>query len=58
MFSTPRDSVRQGSETLMAEVVRESKAMHYVWIDPDHQRPFPGSAISIVNWLENFKDKE
>jgi hypothetical protein len=29
--------------------------MHYMWIDPDHKRPFPDSAISIVNWLQSFK---
>jgi hypothetical protein len=49
--------IRQGSESIVAEVVREGKALHYVWIDPDHQRPFPSSAISIVNWLQNFKAK-
>lgn len=51
------DVIRQGSESFVAEVVREGKAMHYVWIDPDHQRPFPSSAISVVNWLQNFKAK-
>jgi hypothetical protein len=49
--------IRQGSESLMAEVVHDGQAIHYVWIDPDHQRPFPSSAISIVNWLQNFKAK-
>jgi hypothetical protein len=51
------DVVRQGSESFIAEIVREGKALHSVWIDPDHQRPFPNSVISIVNWLRNFSAK-
>ncbi len=47
--------IQQGSESLTAEVVRGGETMHYVWIDPDHKRPFPDSALSIVNWLQSFK---
>jgi hypothetical protein len=47
--------ILNGAETLVAEVVRKRKTIHYVWIDPDHQRPFPSSTMSIVKWLQNFK---
>jgi len=46
---------RNGAEVLVAEVVGKRKTIHYVWIDPDHQRPFPSSAMSIVKWLQDFK---
>ena len=47
--------IRKGSELLVAELLRKDGTEHYAWIDPDHQRPFPTSADSIVNWLQNFK---
>jgi hypothetical protein len=49
---------RNGAEVLVAEVIRKRKTIHYVWIDPDHQRPFPSSAMSIVKWLQDFKPKD
>ena len=47
--------IRQGSESLRAEIVREGETIHFVWIDPDHERPFPDSAMRIVNWLQSFR---
>jgi hypothetical protein len=47
--------VRQASESLIVEVVREGEAVDYVWVDPDHKRPFPPSAISLVKWLQGFQ---
>jgi hypothetical protein len=46
--------IRNGAEVLVAEVVRKGRTMHYVWIDPDHERPFPSSAMSVVKWLQEF----
>jgi hypothetical protein len=48
-------AIRKASESLIAEVVRDGKTVHSLWIDPDHQRPFPDSAIRVVNWLQDFK---
>jgi hypothetical protein len=47
--------IRKGSESLRAEMVRGGEAIHFVWIDPDHERPFPDSAMRIVNWLQRFR---
>jgi hypothetical protein len=47
--------IRQGAESFEAEVHRSGETAHYIWVDPDHQRPFPKSAISVVRWLRNFK---
>jgi len=49
------NTVRQGSDSFEAEVHGSGKTMRYLWVDPDHQRPFPKSAIEVVNWLRNFK---
>jgi hypothetical protein len=35
--------------------VRDGKTVHSVWIDPDHERPFPDSAVRVVRWLQDFK---
>lgn len=48
-------TIRKASESLMAEVVRDGKTVHFVWIDPDHERPFPDSAVRVVNWLQDFE---
>lgn len=50
--------VRQGSESFEAEVHRSGETTRYVWVDPDHQRPFPKSAMSVVRWLRNFKAQD
>lgn len=47
--------IRRGSESFEAEVHRSGETTRYLWIDPDHQRPFPKSANSVVHWLRNFK---
>jgi hypothetical protein len=47
--------IRNGSESFVAEIVRGNERMRYLWVDPDHQRPFPDSAVSIINWLQDFK---
>ena len=47
--------IRRGSESFEAEIHRSGETTRYLWIDPDHQRPFPKSAISVVHWLRNFK---
>jgi hypothetical protein len=46
---------RNGAEVFIAEGVRKRKTVHYVWIDPNHERPFPNSAMSVVKWLQDFK---
>jgi hypothetical protein len=48
-------AIRKASESLTAEVVRDGKTVHFVWIDPDHERPFPDSAIRVINWLQDFE---
>jgi hypothetical protein len=50
-------AIRKASESFIAEVVRDGKTVHSVWIDPDHERPFPDSAIRVVNWLQDFEDQ-
>jgi hypothetical protein len=46
---------RNGAEVLVAEVARKHKTVRYVWTDPDHERPFPSSAMNVVKWLQDFK---
>ncbi len=46
---------RNGAEVLVAEVVRKGRTIRYVWIDPDHERPFPTSAMSVIKWLKDFQ---
>jgi hypothetical protein len=50
-------AILKASESLTAEVVRDGKAVRFLWIDPDHERPFPDSAASVVNWLQDFEPK-
>jgi len=47
--------VRQGSETFVAEIVRGRKTARFIWVDPDHHRPFPDAAESVIRWLQEFK---
>jgi hypothetical protein len=49
---------RNGADVLVAEVVRKGRTIHYLWIDPDHERPFPSSAMSVVKWLQDFKPED
>lgn len=53
--SSELSTVRRGSESFQAEVQRSGETTRYIWVDPDHQRPFPESAISVVHWLRKFK---
>jgi hypothetical protein len=47
--------IRRGSESFEAEIHHSGATTRYLWIDPDHQRPFPKSAIGVVRWVRNFK---
>jgi hypothetical protein len=48
--------VRKGSESFVAEISNGTdETTRFVWIDPDHERPFPESVVNIVNWLQSFK---
>ena len=47
--------IREGAEMLEAEIVRKGKPMHYRWINPDDQRPFPDSVMNLVKWLRGFE---
>lgn len=47
--------VLQSAERFVAELTREGKTIHYVWMNPDHQRPFPNSAVRVINWLQDFE---
>ena len=47
--------VRQGSETFVAEIVRGGQTVRFIWVDPDHHRPFPAAADSVIRWLQEFK---
>jgi hypothetical protein len=47
--------VLQGAERFVAEITREGKTIHYMWMNPDHQRPFPNSAARVINWLQDFE---
>ena len=47
--------VRQGSETFVAEIVRGGQTARFIWVDPDHHRPFPEAAESVILWLQEFR---
>lgn len=47
--------VRNGAQNFTAEIAREGKTLHYDWMNPDHERPFPSSAVRIIGWLQEFK---
>src|SRR5437016_8762145 len=47
--------VRQGSETFVAEILRGGQTARFIWVDPDHHRPFPDAAESVIRWLQEFK---
>ena len=52
--STDGGLVRKGSELFVAEVANGDEVKRHLWMDPDHQRPFPDSAAKIIRWLQNF----
>jgi hypothetical protein len=47
-------TIHTASESLTAEIMRNGKIVHFLWIDPDHERPFPDSVARVVNWLQDF----
>jgi hypothetical protein len=47
-------TIHAASESLTAEIMRNGKIVHFLWIDPDHERPFPDSVARVVNWLQDF----
>lgn len=47
--------VRNGAQNFIAEIVREGKTIHYEWMNPDNERPFPSSAVRVIGWLQEFK---
>lgn len=56
--SKPGGIVRRGSERFVAEVMREDQTIRYVWMNPDHENPFPSSAVRVIDWLQDFDDKD
>jgi hypothetical protein len=51
----PASIVRKGAETFVAEVPRGNGVQRVVMSDADRENPFPHSAKTIVNWLQQFK---
>jgi hypothetical protein len=49
--------VRSGSETFMVEVPREKGVQRLLWMNPDHEDPFPPAAAQVVDWLQRFEPK-
>jgi len=47
--------VREGSESLIVDIVHDRGANRHEWVDRDRQDPFPDSAVRIVHWLQNFR---
>jgi hypothetical protein len=47
-----------GSERFVAEVIRGAETIRYVWLNPDHRKPFPSSAARVIDWLQDFDDKD
>jgi len=47
--------VRRGSEAFIAEFMQGEKTVHLLWLDPDHERPFPQSADTLIRWLQAFR---
>jgi hypothetical protein len=56
--SKPGGMVRGGSERFVAELIRKDETVHYVWLNPDHRNPFPSSAVRVIDWLQDFDDKD
>lgn len=55
--SSPGGVTRKGSESFVAEILgAEEKRL--LWVDPDHQRPFPDSVAKVIGWLRSFNSEE
>ena len=50
--------IRKGLESFEAEVPNGAEERRLLWIDPDHQRPFPESATKVIGWLAEFQNSE
>jgi len=46
--------IRNGSESFVAEIVRGNETKRYLWVDPDHQRPFPDSRSALLTGCQGF----
>lgn len=47
--------LQRGSESFEAEVLRDGQWTRFAWLNPDHRRPFPDSAVRLIQWLQRFK---
>lgn len=56
--SSPGGVVRKGSESFVAEIANGFEKRHLLWVDPDHQRPFPESAAKVIGWLRSFNSED
>lgn len=52
--SSPWGVIRKGSESFVAEIPNGAEERSLLWVDPDHQRPFPESAAKVIAWLRSF----
>ncbi len=51
-------TVLRDSEVFMADIAYDNKIARHTWLDPDHRRPLPESAVRIVNWLQSFRPQD
>lgn len=56
--SGPGAVIRKGSESFVAEVPNGAEERRLLWVDPDHQRPFPDSVAKVIGWLRSFNSEE
>lgn len=49
--------VQRGTESFVAEIPGEEDSERYIWMNPDHQRPFPEWAAKLILWLQKFDDR-
>lgn len=56
--SSPGGVIRKGSESFVAEVPNGAEERRLLWVDPDHQRPFPDSVAKVIGWLRSFNSEE
>ena len=50
--------VRKGLESFVAEIANGAEEKRLLWVNPDHQRPFPESAAKVIGWLADFQNSE
>lgn len=50
--------VQNNAESFIAEIQRNDRTKRYSWVDPDHRKPIPDSALKLVKWLQNFKPQD